>query len=168
MCPKVQYKYVCYLLLAVMARTTDLYLFVHCCFWRIFTATLVTIFTVVFTYFTSTAATTGPADYSSLIALRPRSGTPVNPPPLGVGDRLRTLGVWAPCHPLWSRESCLRLARRRGSRAYLLTLNVRLVTWHQRLRACIRAGGRHFEHMMLRLTYYTFVDFRGNNCQSFL
>jgi len=27
-------------------------------------------------------------------------------------------------------------------------LNVRLATWPQRLRACVRAGGIHFEHMM--------------------
>jgi len=27
-------------------------------------------------------------------------------------------------------------------------LNLRLATWHQRLHACVRAGGRHFEQMM--------------------
>jgi len=28
------------------------------------------------------------------------------------------------------------------------SLNVRLATWWQRLRSCVRAGGRYFEHMM--------------------
>jgi len=28
------------------------------------------------------------------------------------------------------------------------SLNVRLATWRQRLRACVRAGDRHFEYMM--------------------
>ena len=28
------------------------------------------------------------------------------------------------------------------------SLNVQLALWRQRLRACVRAGDKHFEHMM--------------------
>jgi len=62
------------------------------------------IFTVVHTHVISTAAMSGPATYSMLLALRPRGPTPVSPPPQPVCDRLRTLGLWAPCRPVWSRD----------------------------------------------------------------
>jgi len=64
-----------------------------CCF--------TTIFTVVLTYVISTGA------------------TPVSPPPQPVCDRLRTLGLWTPCLPVWSRDGDpgLRFVRRRGYRA---------------------------------------------------
>ena len=57
------------------------------------------------------------ATYSTVIALRPGSAAPVNPPPQSVCDRLRTLGIWAPCRLLGSCETGLRLVRRRGRRA---------------------------------------------------
>jgi len=58
----------------------------------------------------------GVVTYSSLLA-RPRHGAPARPPPPSVCDRLRTLGLWAPCRLLWTRESGPRLVRRRGCRA---------------------------------------------------
>ena len=61
----------------------------------------------------------GTAAYSMLLALRPRVATPVSPPPQHVHDWLRTLGTWAPCRPVWSRDGDpgMRFVRRRGCRA---------------------------------------------------
>ena len=60
----------------------------------------------------------GPATYCMMLPLRPRGATPVSPPPQPVRDRLRTLGLWAPCRPVWSRDGDpgLRFVRRRGCR----------------------------------------------------
>jgi len=81
-------------------------------------AVFTTIFTVVLTYIISTVAVPGPATYSMLLALCPRGATPISPPPQPVRDRLRTLGLWAPCRPVWSRDGDpgLRFVRRRGCR----------------------------------------------------
>ena len=60
-----------------------------------------------------------PATYSMLLAQPPRGATPVSPPPQPVRDRLRTLGLWAPCRQVLSRDGDprLRFVRRRGCRA---------------------------------------------------
>ena len=81
-------------------------------------AVFTTIFTVVLTYIISTVAVPGPATYSMLLALCQRGATPISPPPQPV-DRLRTLGLLAPCRPVWSRDGDpgLRFVRRRGCRA---------------------------------------------------
>jgi len=61
----------------------------------------------------------GTATYSMLLALRPHGPTPVSPPPQHVHARLRTLGLWTPCRPVWSRDGDprMRFVRRRGCRA---------------------------------------------------
>ena len=89
------------------------------CFLGVSAAVFATILTVVHTYVISTAAMSGPATYSTLLALRPRGATPVSPPPQPVCDRLCTLGLWAPCRPVWSRDGDpgLRFVRRRCCRA---------------------------------------------------
>ena len=89
------------------------------CFLGVFAAVFATILAVVHIYVIPTAAMSGPAAYSTLLALRPRGPTPVSPPPQPVCDRLRTLGLWALCRPVWSRDGDpgLKFVRRRGCRA---------------------------------------------------
>ena len=104
-----------------MALTTDLHLVICRCFWWIFAASFLTIFTVVLTYVTSTAAMTssatvdGVATYSSLMALRPRRGTPVSPPPPTVcdcGHVSQGLGSFADVVAVLAAESNININNR--------------------------------------------------------
>ena len=63
-------------------------------------------------------ADAGISTYSLIVALRPRPQFTVSPPPPPVCKRLRTFGLWAPCHLLGSpRPLELRFVYRRGRRA---------------------------------------------------
>ena len=103
----------------MMILVAGLHLVSWRCFLGVSAAVFTTIFTVVPTYIISTAAVSGPATYSMLLALCPRGATPISPPHQPVRDRLRTLGLWAPCRPVWSRDGgpVLRFVRLRGCRA---------------------------------------------------
>jgi len=80
-------------LLTGMVLVAWLHLVSWRCFLGVSAAIFTTIFTVVLTYVISTAAMSGPATYSMLLAPRPRGPTPVSPPHQHVRDRLRTLGL---------------------------------------------------------------------------
>jgi len=59
----------------------------------------------------------GISTYSRIVSLRPRPKSTVPLPPPLVCNRLRTLGLWAPCRLLGSRPLELRFVYRRGCRA---------------------------------------------------
>ena len=92
-----------------MMLVAGLHLVSRCCFRGVSAAVFTTIFTVVLTYIISTAAMSTTRCCSLALS----------PPPHHVCDRLRTLGLWAPCRPVWSRDAdpALRFVRRRGRRA---------------------------------------------------